>query len=112
MPPEVAAKVQPGHNCVFDAVKGLRWTCTRCGDAVLQNGNTIYGSATREPCDDGAPAGHSAAIVREGVILGPDSWTAVCDTCGMRRDKVSKAGALQEAAWHDQENGVNSGGAA
>ncbi len=38
-----------GHTVVYDGVAGvsmvLRWTCTACGDAVLDNLGHIYGSA-------------------------------------------------------------------
>lgn len=53
-PPEVLARVMPGHNVEWDAVRGERWTCTTCRRAVLREGNTIYGSATEKPCDNGA----------------------------------------------------------
>lgn len=54
LPPAVAAKVAGGHTfdndppAVISSVR--RWTCTVCGDAVLDAGTNIYGSATERSC--------------------------------------------------------------
>ncbi len=51
-PPRMAADL--GHQPEWDP-PGLsavrRWTCSECGDAVLDSGTAIYGSAVRERCD-------------------------------------------------------------
>ncbi|MGW2169122.1 hypothetical protein ACWC1C_01165 [Streptomyces sp. NPDC001705] len=43
-----------GHDFEDDPPHGLsrveRWTCTRCGHAVLRNGGVVYGSAVTEEC--------------------------------------------------------------
>lgn len=42
------------HTLADDPPHGLssvaRWTCVRCGCAVLANGPVIYGSASTEEC--------------------------------------------------------------
>jgi hypothetical protein len=42
-----------GHAVQWDAVRGERWTCVRCGSAVLRVGCNIYGSAVAERCGEG-----------------------------------------------------------
>ena len=42
-----------GHDVVFDAVRGERWTCTTCSRAVLREGGNVYGRAVDEPCGEG-----------------------------------------------------------
>lgn len=44
-----------GHDCIDDPPSGAftsasRWTCTRCGRAVIRNGNVVYGSAIERIC--------------------------------------------------------------
>lgn len=52
--PEVRHLIQAGHTVQSDPPATLtalqRWTCTRCGDAVLRYGPRIYGAATERPC--------------------------------------------------------------
>lgn len=51
----------PGHDLFLDPPAALtrveRWTCSRCGRAVLRNGSHVYGSATTEPCDSNTADG-------------------------------------------------------
>jgi hypothetical protein len=42
---------QFGHQPAWDPGTQQRWTCNRCGRAVLRVGTNIYGSAVRERCD-------------------------------------------------------------
>lgn len=55
IPPMVARQVKPGHEVEEDPFGGFsqaeRWTCTRCGSAVLRCGSNIYGSATEKDCE-------------------------------------------------------------
>jgi hypothetical protein len=43
-----------GHVIEDDSPGGLsrvqRWTCGRCGDAILRYGSNVYGSALDTPC--------------------------------------------------------------
>jgi hypothetical protein len=54
---DVAQKVKDGHTLEWDPPHGLssvrRWTCTTCGDAVLDSGTVIYGGATERTCEEG-----------------------------------------------------------
>lgn len=54
MPSEVEEQVKANHVMEWDPPTVMtavrRWTCTRCGDAVLVNGDVVYGSATRSAC--------------------------------------------------------------
>lgn len=56
VPEAVVAAVRPGHNLEADPPAALtavrRWTCTRCGDAVLLNGGHTYGGATERTCEE------------------------------------------------------------
>lgn len=60
IPPLVARAVKPGHDLAWDppAAHGRveRWTCTRCHAAVLRNDRHIYGSATKQSCEDAQAA--------------------------------------------------------
>lgn len=51
---EHADLVQVGHVLEWDPPAAMtrvrRWTCVHCGDAVLVNGDVVYGSATRTSC--------------------------------------------------------------
>jgi len=53
-PREHLDEIKAGHDLEWDPPAAMtavcRWTCVRCGDAVLVNGNVVYGSATREAC--------------------------------------------------------------
>jgi len=53
-PRELLNEVRATHDLEWDPPAVMtavrRWTCTRCGDAVLVNGDNVYGSATRETC--------------------------------------------------------------
>lgn len=46
-----------GHDVEPDPPAGLtraeRWTCSKCGNAVLRNREVIYGSAVSEDCRRG-----------------------------------------------------------
>jgi hypothetical protein len=48
------AEIVHGHAIEDDSPGGLsrvqRWTCGRCGDAVLRYGGNTYGSALDTPC--------------------------------------------------------------
>ncbi len=50
----IGKAVQLGHDVEVDppaaCTAARRWTCKRCGDAVLAYGTNIYGSASKEPC--------------------------------------------------------------
>ncbi len=54
--PEPAVRIAAdlGHTVTWDP-PGLssvrRWTCTRCGDAALDSGTVMYGSAVTDYCD-------------------------------------------------------------
>lgn len=65
-PSEHKDKVRPGHVLEWDPPAALtaarRWTCTECGDAVLINGDVVYGSATREKCDTNRVVGTGALL--------------------------------------------------
>lgn len=54
--PAVAKAVENGHTVEWDAPAGIsavrRWTCTRCGDAVLDNRGHLYGGAFDRTCDE------------------------------------------------------------
>lgn len=54
--PAVARATEKGHNVEWDAPAGMtavrRWTCTRCGDAVLDNRGHLYGGALDRTCDE------------------------------------------------------------
>jgi hypothetical protein len=54
MPAHVFAAVREGHTFEDDPPHGLssvsRWTCTTCGDAVLDSGSVVYGTATQRTC--------------------------------------------------------------
>ena len=56
LPAAVAAKVRDGHTFENDPTHGLssvaRWTCTKCGDSVLDSGSAIYGGATERTCEE------------------------------------------------------------
>lgn len=39
-----------GHDVYWDPGSQVRWTCKRCGNAVLVVGVNIYGSAVTERC--------------------------------------------------------------
>jgi hypothetical protein len=58
LPVRVAAKVRDGHTFENDPTHALssvsRWTCTTCGDAVLDSGSVVYGGATERTCDESA----------------------------------------------------------
>jgi hypothetical protein len=41
---------EQGHTVTWDPGPIERWTCDRCGNAVLRYGTNIYGSAVTEPC--------------------------------------------------------------
>lgn len=59
-PPAVA--VAHGHTLAPDPPhalsSALRWTCTTCGDAVLDYRGNVYGRATERPCP-GAVTSHA-----------------------------------------------------
>lgn len=40
-----------GHAVEWDPGRHARWTCTKCGNAVLRVGVNIYGSAVTERCE-------------------------------------------------------------
>lgn len=53
--PGILKAVALGHNVEYDppAFSSVnRWTCSRCGQAVLVNGSVIYGSATTDECPE------------------------------------------------------------
>lgn len=54
--PAVAAATEKGHTVEWDAPAGMtaarRWTCTRCGDAVLDYCGNVYGGAVDRSCDE------------------------------------------------------------
>lgn len=56
IPERIAAKVRAGHTLENDPPHGLssvaRWTCTTCGDAVLDSGRVMYGGAVERTCDE------------------------------------------------------------
>lgn len=56
LPARVAANVREGHTFENDPPHGLssgsRWTCTTCGDAVLESRGVVYGGATKRTCDE------------------------------------------------------------
>lgn len=56
LPERVAVKVRAGHTFEVDPPHGLsgvaRWTCTTCGDAVLDSGRVVYGGAVERTCDE------------------------------------------------------------
>lgn len=56
LPAAVAAKVRDGHTLEDDPTHGLssvrRWTCTTCGDSVLDSGPVIYGGVTERTCEE------------------------------------------------------------
>jgi hypothetical protein len=46
--------LQLGHDVESDPPfmsSASRWTCKRCGRAVLQNGRVVYGQASEERCE-------------------------------------------------------------
>jgi hypothetical protein len=55
-----------GHNVEYDGVTHERYTCTRCGNAVLRVGCNIYGSAVRETCEEGQAARAAYERITEG----------------------------------------------
>jgi hypothetical protein len=59
LPANIAAAVKAGHTFESDAPANVlgsvsRWTCTTCGDAVLDSGRVIYGGATERTCEESA----------------------------------------------------------
>ena len=56
IPAEAMAKVKAGHDLEHDPPAAItlfrRWTCTRCGGAVLHNGVVTYGGATERTCEE------------------------------------------------------------
>lgn len=60
--PEPARRAtELGHTMENDppfASSASRWTCTRCGAAVLHNGGHVYGTAVEETCDQVRQADH------------------------------------------------------
>lgn len=56
LPTRVAEKVRDGHTFENDPPHALsrasRWTCTTCGDAVLDSGSAVYGGATERTCEE------------------------------------------------------------
>jgi hypothetical protein len=55
-PQEVLDHVLAGHQLEHDPPAAMtrvrRWTCKRCGDAVLLNGSIAYGGATIRTCEE------------------------------------------------------------
>lgn len=53
-PTEQAAAL--GHNVEWDPPAAItataRWTCTVCGEAVLQREDRVYGEAIEKTCED------------------------------------------------------------
>lgn len=56
MPDYVAAKIKAGHDMDYDPPHAItayrRYTCGRCGDSVLYNGERVYGGAVERTCDE------------------------------------------------------------
>jgi adenine-specific DNA methylase len=56
VPAEILERVKAGHAVERDPPAALtraeRWTCPRCGDAVLRYDEHIYGGATERTCDE------------------------------------------------------------
>lgn len=54
--PAVAEAAEKGHTVEWDPPPGLnaarRWTCTRCGNAVLDYRGNVYGGALQITCDE------------------------------------------------------------
>lgn len=52
VPEWVRPATERGHLMAEDdTFTGLpRWTCARCGRAVIRNGSTVYGSAKENDC--------------------------------------------------------------
>ncbi len=54
--PAVAKAAEKGHTVQWDPPWGMtaarRWTCTRCGDAVLDYCGNVYGGAVDRTCDE------------------------------------------------------------
>lgn len=54
--PAVAKAIENGHTVEWDAPGAVtavrRWTCKRCGDAVLDNCGHLYGGAIERTCDE------------------------------------------------------------
>jgi hypothetical protein len=54
--PAVVAATDKGHVVAWDPPAGLtaarRWTCTRCGNAVLDYQGDVYGGALQITCDE------------------------------------------------------------
>jgi hypothetical protein len=53
LPEHIAVMVRRGHHMEPDSPihsATARWTCTRCGDAVLDSGTVVYGAATKRAC--------------------------------------------------------------
>lgn len=46
---------EPESDPPFGMTRAERWTCTRCGDAVLKYNDNIYGSAVDEVCSNPLP---------------------------------------------------------
>lgn len=65
-PSELRNRVGEGHVLEWDPPAAFtatrRWTCARCGDAVLVNGSVVFGSATREGCAPGRPMSLGALL--------------------------------------------------
>lgn len=54
--PAVAAATEKGHTIEWDPPAALtaarRWTCRRCGNAVLDYQGNVYGGALQITCDE------------------------------------------------------------
>jgi len=54
--PATAKATANGHTVEWDPPASLtaarRWTCTRCGDAVLDYNGNVYGGAVDRTCDE------------------------------------------------------------
>lgn len=56
IPPLVAEKTKSCHDLEWDPPHALssarRWTCTNCGDAVLEYKGVVYGEATERTYEE------------------------------------------------------------